>query len=69
LEIFHARDDDGGRFGEITFTISSALGNGDEDYFEIREIDSKKSKLRLKKNIEEKKYQVSPMNYSYICQK
>ncbi len=62
MEIFQARDDDGGRFGEITFTISSARGNEDEDYFEIREIDSKTSKLRLKKNIEEKKYQVSPLN-------
>lgn len=58
LELFSAKDEDGGKFGDVTFTISSVFGNDDEDFFEIYKTGSKTSQFRLKKNIGERTYNV-----------
>lgn len=62
LQPFEAQDEDGGVFGNVTFTIVTSSDNEDNKYFEFHKINTKQSELRLKKKIEEKTYYVSYPN-------
>lgn len=59
MPYFTAEDDDGGIYGEVTFSFVNTVENsGDAEFFDLIAIDSKSAQLYLRRPVEAKFYHV-----------
>jgi hypothetical protein len=56
MDLFEAKDDDAGAFGDITFQVTSE--NSDSESFEVIKVNRKQGELRVTREIEERSYLV-----------